>query len=552
MNRQAPTTETRAACQEAQEVLLFGTAPAETTARARVDRHLGHCAACQAMRRSLDQRRAHVAAAARPLDDVHRARLLARLAPALDEEAARAATAQRRPAWHPWVVPAAALMAAGAAAMVVASLRHRPPAASAPATLASAPTTLASRRAPATGFAAPPTTPAAPAIRAPHAAAPPLIVPYQIVAGRMPRTHLIDQHFSRLQTAAGTTVRARVGERTRVTMVGPADVSVAAATDDLLDVNLDAGTLVADFIHRRNGRLRIHSPGAVTEVVGTLFSVEVRGQQSRVSVAHGRVVVQPPDGPPRVVSSGQSWTTGTPTVRALPPGTAALLADHGAAIAVREAPPRSSTSAPAIAAVLPAEEPSPIETAAPTEPPAQPKPTPISAAPAAPRATPSPPPAPDAVYGQAEAAMRRRDWPSAARALERVAGQATAGPLGDQARYELAQLAIRAGDPDGAARWLDALLASDREAALRQPAAFLRCDLRARSGSAADARRCWEQFRGRFPGSSRDAQALGWLLRLDPSAPCATLRPLADEYLQRYPSGADVARARQQRARCGP
>jgi TolA-binding protein len=581
MRGRAPIV-TRAACTVARAVLLLGARHDDATTRVRVDRHVDSCSACQEVRRSLEETRAHVRAAVRPLDDVHRARLLARLAPALDEHAARAATAIRHDAARPGrglarMRAAVAMIAAGAAAVALGVALHRAPE---PARSATAPPLPTSR---ATSAAPRPAAASASSVERPTG--PALIAPYEIVAadgsGERARARLLDQRFSRLQTAPGTTVRAHVGERTRVTLVGPADVSVGAATPELLDVNLDAGMLVADFVHRNSGRLRIHSPGVVTEVVGTLFSVEVRGDESRVSVARGRVVVQPIDGAPRVVSAGQSWTSGTVSMRAVPAMTAAALADHDAAIAGRggarsppaptaEAGPETpsprvldSASAPQVAQALltsasdagspnvpPQAGPSPLvtaqpQTATPTQsaPPQLVPPKPAAAAPALPA---------DEVYAEAEAAMRRRDWRAAAGALERVVTQAAPGALADQARYELAQLAVRGGDFSGATRWLDALLASDREPALRQPAAFLRCEVATRSGSSDSARRCWEGFRARFPDSSRDALALGWLLRLEPAAPCATMGPLFDEYLRRYPTGADAALAREHKGRCAP
>jgi hypothetical protein len=389
-----------------------------------------------------------------------------------------------------------------------------------------------------------------------------LIVPYRVIAehgdasGRLRREararhdRLVDQSFQRLQTPPDTTIRARVGERMRVTLVGGTDVSILSAVDDVLDVGLDAGTLVADFVHRRTGRLRIHSPGAVTEVVGTLFSVEVRGQQSRVSVAHGRVVVQPSDGPPRVVSAGQSWISGTPHVEDVPAQTAALLAEHDAAIRPPAPAPAPSTVTPSfvpVAQPAPAFEPAPVAVAA--IPAAPVKPAAVVAI-VQPRALIAAPAAPEAIYRDAESAMRRRDWPAAQRALERLVGEGAHGALPDVARYELAQLAIRNGDDARAARWLDALLTSNGEPALREPARFLRCELRGRASDAAEARRCWEDFRRGFPTSGRDAPALGRLLRL--SGPGAACGALSDEYLRRYPDGPDAALARQRKATCEP
>ncbi|HXI57834.1 MAG TPA: tetratricopeptide repeat protein, partial [Polyangia bacterium] len=171
-----------------------------------------------------------------------------------------------------------------------------------------------------------------------------------------------------------------------------------------------------------------------------------------------------------------------------------------------------------------------------------------------PRPVPPPqPPSAERIYREAEAAMHRRDTAGAQRALEDVVALGGGSPLADVARYELAQLAVRAGNQASAAQWLDALLASDREPALREPARFLRCEVQVRSGDAVDARRCLESFRARFPDSSRDATALGWLVRLAPSPPqCPPLRSLVDEYLRRYPTGPDAALAARRRAACGP
>ena len=102
------------------------------------------------------------------------------------------------------------------------------------------------------------------------------------------------------------------------------------------------------------------SPGAVTDVVGTLFSVEVVGGASRVAVAHGRVQVSAAaegssGGQPRAareIAAGQSWLTTLPEPDGLEPALAEALADHE-----RTPPPRgasvplSVTEAPAGAGV---------------------------------------------------------------------------------------------------------------------------------------------------------------------------------------------------------
>ena len=73
--------------------------------------------------------------------------------------------------------------------------------------------------------------------------------------------------------------------------------------------------------------------------------------------------------------------------------------------------------------------------------------------------------------------MRQRDWSTARRQLAELIALRTGHPLEDVARYELAQLALRAGDRGQAVALLEDLLRSDREPALRQPAWLLRCEL---------------------------------------------------------------------------
>jgi hypothetical protein len=76
----------RAACAEAREAALCG--PGDAAAVARVQRHVAHCQACQAMQRRLEATRADLTAGDLPLDDLTRARMLDRLSGRLDDLAA--------------------------------------------------------------------------------------------------------------------------------------------------------------------------------------------------------------------------------------------------------------------------------------------------------------------------------------------------------------------------------------------------------------------------------------------------------------------------------
>ena len=167
------------------------------------------------------------------------------------------------------------------------------------------------------------------------------------------------QPTSRLDVPVGWLVRASLGDAIAITLTGPARAWSESA-DGRTVVHLDQGRLLASLEGGAGRRLQIVSPGAVTDVVGTLFSVEVVGGASRVAVAHGRVQVSAAaegssGGQPRAareIAAGQSWLTALPEPDALEPALAEALADHE-----RTPPPRgasvplSVTDAPAGAGV---------------------------------------------------------------------------------------------------------------------------------------------------------------------------------------------------------
>ena len=167
------------------------------------------------------------------------------------------------------------------------------------------------------------------------------------------------QPTSRLDVPVGWLVRASLGDAITITLTGPARAWSEGA-DGRTVVHLDQGRLLASLESGAGRRLQIVSPGAVTDVVGTLFSVEVVGGASRVAVAHGRVQVSAAaEGSSggqlraaREIAAGQGWLTALPEPDALEPALAQALADHE-----RTPPPRgasvplSVTDAPAGAGV---------------------------------------------------------------------------------------------------------------------------------------------------------------------------------------------------------
>ena len=160
------------------------------------------------------------------------------------------------------------------------------------------------------------------------------------------------QPTSRLDVPAGWLVRASMGDAIAITLTGPARAWSERAADNAAEnrrtvVHLEQGRLLASLEGGAGRRLEIVSPGAVTDVVGTLFSVEVVGDASRVAVAHGRVQVSAAPGSsgappraPREIAAGQSWLTTLPEPDGLGPALADALADHE-----RTPPPRGATVA---------------------------------------------------------------------------------------------------------------------------------------------------------------------------------------------------------------
>jgi ferric-dicitrate binding protein FerR (iron transport regulator) len=561
------------ACAEVQRLLLEGPqADDDAATEARVATHLGRCPDCQRARDRLQALRADVEHAADPLDDMRRARVLTRLASALDDHAADGGARRRahglpartlaRGRWR-WVMAAAL---GGTAAVLGVWLSVRQPS---------------------------PVAPVATAPGAPPVARPPqrlaVLQPYRPANARGAGPQAPAAPVDRLQLPAGTRLRLHLGSRATATLIGPAQLRVARNEPDLLEVNLDQGTLVADYDHGAGGQLLVRSPGALTRVVGTLFSVKAGATSSRIVVARGRVLVTGERGPVHSLTAGdalstdradpQRWTRddrrplqeharadseaarGSTVPVPAPVRPVRLAAASDTPVAPAPAPAAPDLELPAPVAVDPSLPPLPPlppgPPAAPlTQPPvSRPSPPPSQTAPAPAPATPPPmapaPPAAEAVYQRAEQAMRRRDWPAARRQLAEVVALRGGHPLEDVARYELAQLALRAGDRGQAVALLEDLLRNDREPALRQPAWLLRCELHLQGGERPQGRRCLERFRTTYPYSPHDEPALGLLVEtLAADDACAGAAEIAAEYLQRHPAGPRAEDARRLQARC--
>ena len=379
------------------------------------------------------------------------------------------------------------------------------------------------------------------------------------------------QPTSRLDVPVGWLVRASLGDAIAITLIGPARAWSEGA-DGRTVVHLDQGRLLASLEGGAGRRLQIVSPGAVTDVVGTLFSVEVVGGASRVAVAHGRVQVSAAaEGSSggqlraaREIAAGQGWLSALPEPDALEPALAEALADHertppprGASVplSVTEAPSgagvwvgrRRIASAPAWmlvephaavrlsalapAAAPPVRAPSPPPSTEPTLAPSS-KPSPPVLEPAArattpagpralltrPGAEPTEPPPPDAAFAAPEELTARTLFREAdaarakgdtALALRTLRALVERFPRESAAAAAHYELALMEEAAGSGDAALRDLAAVDTPS-LEEPTEYLRCRVLARRTAVrtTEAERCLADFRRRFPASAHDADAL--------------------------------------------
>jgi ferric-dicitrate binding protein FerR (iron transport regulator) len=347
------------------------------------------------------------------LDELHRARLASAIEAALDRDAHAAATART----GVWLRRAGVAAAVAAVAVAFFVRGPRPP----------RPT---------------PAHPNAIATSAPAASAPALLVPYHHSGDgtSTPSTSLLAR--------PGERVRATIGARVRLTLVGAGRVSVfpvAHAND--VELALDSGRLLVDYDGRAGGTLRVRSGGAVTTVVGTLFAVEAIGSGSRVAVARGHVRTQDASGHIWQLAAGDSWSSTDDRLGPIAADLAAALAEHASSwtadttgVKARHADVRSiaARSAP----IAPAAQPT-VDL--------------------------------EALYAHAEAAMRARSLADARQTLETIATSDSGGPLGEAALLDLARLSLAEDDREAARRTLARLPSALSDTALAETAEHLRC-----------------------------------------------------------------------------
>ncbi|HEY1548123.1 MAG TPA: FecR domain-containing protein [Kofleriaceae bacterium] len=317
---------------------------------------------------------------------------------------------------------------------------------------------------------------------------------------------------TRFVAPADTRLSLHIDDATRAVLVGPAELEPVTHSAMTTVVRIRRGTLLGEFEGGHGRSLQILAPGAVVEIVGTLFSVEARADSTCVSVSHGTVKLT---SAARVqfVTTGQRACSDEIVASPIAPAMRDELARH--------------ESKPIVTPIVVASAPPPV-TVAPLPPP----PPPVVVAPPPPTATPL-----DAgrLYAAAERALAARDPAAADRALAKLVGEFPASKLLDQAYYERARIAFDLDAWTDARRDLDEL-ARFTDSPLVEPGAYLRCRVAvaAADGSAAT---CFTDYRARFPRSPHDRDALTAIVELAFAAGgCAAAKPQIDELVARYPA----------------
>jgi TolA-binding protein len=458
------------------------------------------CPECAAATAELLKLRDAVLAEDDAIDDLARARVMQKLSPVIDDalSARKPRSAQRR-----WLAPlsAAALLLVGLGLGLLLAGTRRPAA-------------------------------------VPHRAERPteILVPYRIQGQAPELRERLGRRVDRLVVPEGVEARALLGCDARLALVGPAELSVQRASRGRIAVELKRGTVIASYKSRAGGRLVVRSPGVVTEVVGTLFSVEADG---RVSVSRGRVRVRATGAPPVLVDGGRSWRRGAGLCPM--PRRARQLLDGFEPRVARAPDLRDKPGSKAVKVLLGRRNAGGAEGRSGATPRSRPSQATGLAKKGAPRrgsdAGISIPagsvPEAAAVYRQAERALHAGERRRARRLLGELVRQWPRDPLAGMARFELARLALGRGALDEAARQLNVLIAGRRPRSLLAPAAFMRCRVELRRGQTGLAARCLRAFRSLHPRSPHDRAALMTLIRLAKS--CDELRVLAGEYRTLYP-----------------
>jgi hypothetical protein len=564
-------------CRQAEEVLVARSAERDAALMASTQQHLQSCPACERHQRAWLLVRENASKTDDVLDDLTRARVFGRVQARLGVRTAR----DRPPEGPTRTIRPRIAWALGFAAVTILAfvlgtrLRKAEPG------LAVAPVTLE---------------------------------PYALDVPAEPRAPISGKDLDHLELPAHASMRARLGRTADLTLLGPLELTVHDRDKQRVKLELGRGIIVADFDGSGGRSLRISTPDATVDIVGTRFLVAASAKRTRVAVEHGLVRVES-RGRLRMVGSGLSWSTdedalapldgqtvrmferargqweelasepppkdhveaGTSRERAKdghgptgPTGRAkGVSSDEGAErrprqrrVPVRRAPSPAGRLALAVTAQRPPPSPPPLTpledgtsaVSPSTSPP--PPPSPSQATPEAP-----PPPRPTrpevssgtvvSLYKDAEQALSRGDEAVGKQRLLALVRSFPRDVMADSARFELALLANRNGERREALAQIRAILGRGTDGALVEPARFLRCRVYLQEDRDA-AQICLVRFVHDYPRSPHDEVAVRALIELARAkGQCSTASQLAGVYLQRHSKGSFAEEAARVRSHCG-
>src|SRR5271154_4625095 len=109
--------------------------------------------------------------------------------------------------------------------------------------------------------------------------------------------------------SGATESAATLVEGSRVVLDPESRVALAEASSTSVRIEVQRGGVTIDATHRDERQFVVVAAGHEVRVVGTRFSVRLRGVQVDVGVERGEVRVLAPDGSQRAVRAGESWSS---------------------------------------------------------------------------------------------------------------------------------------------------------------------------------------------------------------------------------------------------
>jgi len=277
-----------ATCRRMEEVLVQRDDRPDATPTASMQHHLQSCPTCRGRQQTWALVQQRALAANDVLDDLTRARVFGRVQASLAARPAREGGPGRRT--RPMRTRFAWSLAFAAVVMLAFVLGTR-------------------LRTPDPGVAV---TPVA-------------LEPYALHGPTEPRWVVPGKGLDHLELPPHASMRARLGPAADLTLLGPLELTVRDREKQRVELELGRGTLLADFDGSGGRSLRISTPDATVDIVGTRFMVDTSATRTRVAVAHGLVRVES-KGRSRMVGAGLSWSTDQDALAPLDGGTVRMFA----------------------------------------------------------------------------------------------------------------------------------------------------------------------------------------------------------------------------------